>query len=89
MDTRNWLKMVDLILQRDWDPMGRGMPTDEYQSHVRPLAMMLRHRAPHSKLIAYLEWAETTNIDPGRSFNRERAEKVIASLQALGMPDKL
>jgi len=88
MDTRNWLKMIDLILQRDWAPMGRGVPTDEYQSHARPLAMMLRHQASRSKLIAYLEWAETANMDLGGSFNRERAEKVVAALRALGLPDK-
>jgi len=88
MDTRDWLKQLNTVLLREWNPLPRDVPEDEYESYAGPLAAMLLAKAPDAKLIAHLEWAEVERIGLGRPFDRERAEKVVAALRTLGLPDK-
>jgi hypothetical protein len=88
VDTRDWLKQINAVLHREWCPIHCDVPEDEYESYARPLATMLLANAPDAKLIAHLEWAEMESIGLGGPFSLERAEKVIATLRALGVPDK-
>jgi len=88
MDTGDWLKKINAVLLQEWAPICADVPEDEYESYAGPLATMLLANAPDAKLIAYLEWAEVENIGLGGPFDRDRAEKVVAALRALGVPDK-
>lgn len=48
---------VRRILWEDWDPIGCGVPQDEYDSYAWPVLEMLQRRAGRDEIDAYLRWA--------------------------------
>jgi hypothetical protein len=82
---RQWRRQVRDILNREWDPIG-GCPEDEYDAYAGKIAAMIRDAATDEQLLTYLEWAEVEHMGLGQPFGRERANKVITSLRALGSP---
>ena len=82
---RIWLRRIREILNRDWDPIG-GCPVDEYDTCADKIAAMIRDNATDHELIAYLEWAEVERIGLGPPFDRERGQRVVSALKALGPP---
>ena len=95
--THEWYERLNEVLYREWDPIGCGVPPDEYMSFVPALAGMLWERATvpgldqgklDEAMIAHLKWAEKENIGLDGPFDQGRAEKVIAALKAVGVPGK-
>ena len=56
-DTKAEARAINAILWRDWDPIGAGVPEDEYESYVWPIYKLLMDGAPRDKLETYLRWA--------------------------------
>jgi hypothetical protein len=48
---QNWPK-VRAILMEEWDPIGCGVPEDEYDAYVGPIAMMLTEESVTREQIA-------------------------------------
>lgn len=48
---------VRAILHGEWDPIGCGVPLDEYDSYAWPVLAMLQRKANRSEVETYLRWA--------------------------------
>jgi len=53
---------VRAILHGEWDPIGCGVPEDEYDSYAWPVLAMLQRKADRSEVEAYLRWAADENM---------------------------
>ncbi len=50
-------KQVQGILHSDWDPIGCGVPLDEYDSYARRVPELLQRNAACEEIESYLRWA--------------------------------
>jgi hypothetical protein len=82
-DTKSETRAINTILWKDWDPIGCGVPEDEYESYVWPVYRLLIEGKPRSEIEAYLRWAAETNITV--AVPDERLQRVIDKLLALGL----
>ena len=48
---------VRAILHGEWDPIGAGVPIDEYDSYAWPVLALLQRKAERTEVEAYLRWA--------------------------------
>lgn len=48
---------VRAILHGDWDPIGCGVPLDEYDSYAWPVLDLLQKKASRTEVEAHLRWA--------------------------------
>ena len=48
---------VRAILHTDWDPIGCGVPLDEYDSYAWPVLAQRQRRAGRGEVETYLRWA--------------------------------
>jgi len=72
---------VQAILHRDWDPIGCGVPLDEYDSYAWPVLKLLRDAAPRAEIESYLR---TVAVEAMSSpVPEERLQAVVNSLLAL------
>jgi hypothetical protein len=78
---RKGFAKVRAILHGDWDPIGCGVPEDEYDDYVWPTLALLKRRAPRAELKAYL--VETANVTIGCPVPDKRLEPVLDKLMAL------
>ena len=86
MNGRDFLRQVNAVLYRDWDPIGCGVPEDEYESFAEPVATLLLTGGTDAQIVAFLENAETEIIGLSGPFPPERFGRVIAALRALKKP---
>lgn len=82
-DTKAETRAINQILWRDWDPIGCGVPEDEYQSYVWPVYKLLIEGKPREEIEAYLRWAADENITV--SVPEEKLRRVVDKLLALGV----
>lgn len=82
-DTKAETRAINTILWRDWDPIGCGVPEDEYESYVWPVYKLLIDGAPRQDVVAYLRWAADENMTCPVPENRLQA--VVDRLLALGV----
>ena len=82
-DTKAKSRAINAILWRDWDPIGCGVPEDEYESYVWPVYKLLIDGAPRAELAAYLRWAAEDNMTV--SVPHERLERVLDKLLTLNL----
>lgn len=82
-EAKTGFEKIRAILHGDWDPIGCGVPEDEYDSYVWPVLRLLMQRAPRAELKAYL--VETANVTIGCPVPDERLETVLDKLMALGV----
>lgn len=80
-DTKAESRTINTILWRDWDPIGSGVPEDEYSSYVWPVYKLLMNGAPRTDVAAYLRWAADEHITV--SVPEERLNAVLDKLLAL------
>jgi hypothetical protein len=73
---------VNKILWKDWDPIGCGVPQDEYDSYVWPVVDLLRKGAPREEVETYLRWAADENMKS--PVSEEKLRVVVDKLIALG-----
>ena len=72
---------VRAILHGEWDPIGCGVPTDEYDSYAWPVFAMLERKAERAEVEKYLRWAADENM--GCAVPEDRLRSVIDRLLAL------
>jgi hypothetical protein len=73
------LEDLKVLFWADWDPIGRGVPKDEYDSYAFAVWTFLQRSASVEDIEAYLTAIETEHmgLEPsGRA--REIAERAIA-----------
>ena len=74
-------KQVRTILHRDWDPIGCGVPLDEYDSYAWSVLEMLHNKASRREIEMHLRWgAEEAISSP---VPKERLALVLDKLMAL------
>jgi len=80
-EAKTSFEKIRVILHGDWDPIGCGVPEDEYDSYVWPVLSLLMRRAPRAELKTYL--VETADVTIGCPVPGERLERVLDRLMAL------
>jgi hypothetical protein len=80
--SRDWKADVDAIrriLMSEWDPIGCGVPEDEYDSYIPVIYRLMQSRAGVEGLADHLERLETESMalrgDPAR--NRRVAQMLL------------
>jgi hypothetical protein len=48
---------VRVILHGEWDPIGAGVPFDEYDSYCWSVLALLQRKAQRTEIETYLRWA--------------------------------
>ena len=54
-EVRQQLREINLILWKDWDPIGCGVPQDEYQSYAPEVLRLLIDGADLHRLSGHLQ----------------------------------
>lgn len=72
---------VRAILHGEWDPVGCGVPVDEYDSYAWPVLAMLQRKADRGEVEAYLRWAADEAMQS--PVSEERLALVLSRLMAL------
>lgn len=80
-DTKAEARAINQILWRDWDPIGCGVPEDEYESYVWPVYKLLIEDKPRAEIEGYLRWAADEAM--GVRVPEERLKRVVDKLIAL------
>ena len=82
-NTKAETRAINAILWKEWDPIGCGVPEDEYESYVWPVYKLLIGGAPRDDVAAYLRWTADENIT--LSVPENRLQAVVDKLIALGV----
>ena len=80
-DTKAEARAINTILLKDWDPIGCGVPEDEYESYVWPVYKLLIDGKEASEVADYLRWVCRTQIE--LAPNEDRISVVVAKLASL------
>lgn len=72
---------VRRILHQDWDPIGCGVPEDEYDSYLWPVLRLLQEGAPREEVADYLR--RTADETIGCPVPAERLAIVLDKLMTL------
>ena len=72
---------VRAILHGEWDPIGAGVPEDEYDSYVWPVLVLLMRRAERGEVEEYLRWA--ADVEMKVAVPEDRLARVLDALMAL------
>lgn len=78
---RDWKADVDKIrqvLMSEWDPIGCGVPDDEYDSYIPKIYLLMQERVSVHELASHLEKLETLSM--GLSANPETNRRVAKIL---------
>lgn len=82
-DTKAETRAINAVLWRDWDPIGCGVPEDEYESYVWPVYKLLIDGAPREAIAGYLR--ETADRAITVTVPENRLQLVVDKLMALGV----
>jgi len=69
------------ILHQDWDPIGCGVPEEEYDSYLWPVLALLQKGASRDDLAAYLRTAASESMSS--LVPEARLARVLDKLMAL------
>jgi hypothetical protein len=76
------LEKLKTLLWKEWDPIGCGVPEDEYDSFALPIWSMIKRSATVEQVEAYLVWAETEHIGVSASGRAPAVARKIIELMA-------
>jgi hypothetical protein len=82
-DTKAETRAINAILWRDWDPIGCGVPEDEYESYIWPVYKLLIDGAPREAIAGYLREIADRAITV--TVPENRLQLVVDKLMALGV----
>lgn len=74
-------RSVRKILWEDWDPIGCGVPTDEYDDYAPHVVRLLIERKPREMVADYLRVTAADII--GCPVSDEKLREVVTKLMAL------
>jgi len=84
LQARNWKADVEAIrsvLMAEWDPIGCGVPEDEYDSYIPAIYRLMQACASIDDLAAYLQEVETkTMCLASRPDVNRRVSKLLLDL---------
>jgi len=80
-DTKAEARAINTILWTDWDPIGCGVPEDEYESYVWPVYKLLIDGKGAGEVADYLRWVCRTQIE--LTPNEDRISVAVAKLTSL------
>ena len=80
-DTKAEARAINTILWKDWDPIGCGVPEDEYESYVWPVYKLLIDGKEPDAVADYLRWVCRTQIE--LAPNEDRISVAVAKLTSL------
>jgi hypothetical protein len=78
---RNWKQLqgtIHEILIHDWDPIGCGVPDDEYDSYIPGICRLLLDGADDIEIGLHLEHLQTVNM--GLQGNEQRNRRIASLL---------
>jgi len=78
---RTSFERVQAILHGEWDPIGCGVPLDEYDSYAWPVLKLLMAKAPREDVAGYLRRAASDAMSS--PVPEERLARVVDLLTAL------
>jgi len=78
-DAKAEARAINTILWRDWDPIGCGVPEDEYESYVWPLYKLLIECGSRAEIETYLrETAEGMGVKSPENRLGPVVDKLLA-----------
>lgn len=80
--TRTTFEQVQAVLHADWDPIGCGVPLDEYDSYAWPVVRLLQQGAGREAIARHLRWASDEQMQC--PVPEERLLAVVERLMTLG-----
>lgn len=92
-DVKTFIRQVDRLLWEEWDPIGFGVPEDEYTSYALVVAGKALNGESLQKILDYMDWAESENMglsrhpESMRKRNEPIAQKILLwakSMKTLG-----
>lgn len=78
---RTSFEQVQAILHADWDPIGCGVPLDEYDSYVWPVLKLLMAKAGRDEIATCLR--EAADVAMRSPVPEDRLARVVDKLVAL------
>lgn len=72
------IKRINAILWKDWDPIGAGVPEDEYESYAPPILRLLLDGARKAAISEYL--FDTADATINCPITRQHADHVAQAL---------
>ncbi len=81
MNTSKLIRAIRQVLRAEWDPIGCGVPADEYDSYAPGILRLLVDRADKDHLTDHLYELET--IAMGLPGNREHDARIAEKLLSL------
>jgi hypothetical protein len=81
-NTKAETAVIRRILHQDWDPIGCGVPEDEYDGYVWPVYALLIRNAGREEVTANLRWAADEHITC--PVAEPKLTAVVDRLMALG-----
>ncbi len=80
---RTGFDQVRAVLHTDWDPIGCGIPLDEYDSYAWQVLAMLQRKPDRTEVETYLRWAADTAMSS--PVPQTRLTEVVDKLMALDL----
>jgi hypothetical protein len=85
MTGRDWRPFIDLVAEKlhsDWDPIGCGVPWDEYMSYAAPVISMVKRGESVEAVARYLGEIRTFNmgLEPNPESDLTGARSVYAMI---------
>ena len=80
-EARDLFVRVQAILHDDWDPIGCGVPLDEYDGFAWPVVRLLQEGAGREAIASHLRWAADEAMRS--SVPEERLNAVVERLLKL------
>lgn len=77
-------QQVRQILLAEWNPIGEGVPDNEYDHYIGPLVTMLVQNRPAADLVEYLHGITMNQI--GLTSDKQRLSSVAQSLKSIRIP---
>jgi hypothetical protein len=71
---------VRAILHGEWDPIGCGVPEDEYDTYLWPVLELLKRGAPRAEVKAYLAEAARGMLSPVPESRLSRVADMLMKL---------
>ncbi len=69
---KEFAKIVDVLLWKEWDPIGCGVPADEYTTYAYTTAGIVWRNENKELMLEFLHWVENDYI--GLDCTREQAD---------------
>lgn len=74
---------VRAVLHGEWDPIGCGVPLDEYDSYAWPVLDLLKKKVGRAEVETYLRWAADEAMSS--PVPEKRLAAVLDKLMALAL----